>query len=264
VPAALKLQDEYQDSLQVVFIEGSRVTSDQMHAFAIDKGWFDVGTAAMWSKEAPFKTGESVIPSYALLDPTGKVLLKGVTTRDHKKIEEALEEFAKARKKGPKDLPKAVSKQVAEFYKGKPGKALKALSALTAEGSRASSEDQAAAQTAIDTLTAAVERDLKRLDWLLDNGFYAVAEDELSDLRKGLKGADEWTTAVAERSTRLESDELKSERSAEKALLKLQKKLYSKGTGKVSAKSLSAIAEKYPGSQAAARAEALIAVVEAD
>ena len=247
MPAALKMQDEYADSLQVMFVEVGRASEEEMQAFAIDKGWFDVGTDAIWSKERPFSTGESAIPSYALLDETGKVILKGITTRDHKKIEEAIEEHAKARKKGPEDLPKAVAKQVAEFHKGKQGKALVALGDMLAEDSRAQDDEKLAAEQALAALNASLERDLKRVDWLLSNGYFAVAEGRLEDLAKQLKGADEWTAAVAERTTRLESDDLKAERAAEAALLKLEQKLYTKGTDKVSAKSLGGIGEKFPG-----------------
>jgi hypothetical protein len=262
VPLALELQDEYEDILQVVFVESQGATPVRAQQFAIDKGWFNEGTAAMWTTERPFSTGMGGLPSYALLDDTGEVLLKGITTRDHKKIEEAIEDYAKARKKGPADLPKSVAKAVADFHKGKPTKALDTLEGMLAEGSRAKPDEKAGAEKALASLGALLERDLARVDWLLGNGYYAVAEGELEELAKELKGADLWLEKVAERSERLESDELAEERKAEQALLKLEKKLYTKGSDKVSAKSLYAIGDKYPGSRAAARAEALVPVVD--
>ena len=265
MPAALKLQEEFGDTLQTVFVEVGRASSDKMQAFAIDKGWFggDGASQAIWTKERPFDVGTGSIPAFALMDENGKVLLSGTTTRMHSEIEETIEQYAKASKKAPKDLPKAVGKLQVDFFKGKLGAALNAARDLAEVPNTRDAEVQPAAIAAVERFETKLKRELKRADWLIDKGFFAVAEADLKDLQKGLKGCDEYLDMVAERLDTLESDELKSERAAEDALTKLEKKLYTKGTDKVKSKSLTQLAEKYPGTRAAERAQALVAVVEA-
>lgn len=260
---ALKLQEEYQDSMQVVFVEVGRVDNDGMQAFAIDKGWFAASDDAMWTKDRPFDVGAGGIPAYALLDDQGKVLMKGITTADHSKIVEAIEEHAKARGKGRSDLPGAVGKAYGDFWKGKAGKALAEVSALAAEGSRAEAEVLAAAKATVTSMEAALEVQLKRVDWLVENGYFARAETALAALEKSWKGAEAWVAKLQERRTKLGSPDLVTERKAEEALLKIQEKLFAKGTEGVKPKVLSELAQKFPGTKAAARADQLIAVIEA-
>lgn len=263
MPAALKLQEEYKDSLQVLFVEVGNANNPKMQAFAIDKGWYAASGNAMWTKEKPFDSGQKYIPAFVLLDESGKVILSGLTGSMHKEIEELIDEHAKARTKGPEDAPAQVAKLYGEFYKGKAGKALADAMALAADPGRGGEEVQTAAQAAVTIMQASLERELKRADWMLENGFYAVAEAGLDDLSKSLKGADDWLAKVTERADRVRSTELAEERKAEEALAKLEKKLFDKGTDKVSAKSLAAIGEKFPGTKAALRAESLIAIVDA-
>lgn len=263
MPTALKLQEEFKDSLQVVFVETGRVDRDGMQAFAIDKGWFADGSRAMWTKEAPFDPGLGATPSFALLDDSGRVLMKGITTREHSRIVETIEQHAKARTKGPEDVPSKVAKLYGDFAKGKLGKSLSAAAALAADPGRDGEELGNAAKQAVADMEAALERELKRADWLLENGFYAAAEADLSDLAKELKGVDDWSAKVAERQSRLGGAELETERKAEEALVKLEQKVFDKGTDAVKSKALLAIGEKYPGTKAAARAAALAVVVEA-
>ena len=105
MPTALKLQEEFKDSLQTVFVEVGRANDAQMSAFAIDRGWYggDGSDSAIWTKERPFDVGTGSIPAFALMDESGKVILSGTTSRMHKQIEEAIEEHDKARSKAPAD-----------------------------------------------------------------------------------------------------------------------------------------------------------------
>lgn len=265
MPTALKLQEEFKDSLQTVFVEVGRANDAQMSAFAIDRGWYggDGSDSAIWTKERPFDVGTGSIPAFALMDESGKVILSGTTSRMHKQIEEAIEEHDKARSKGPDDLPKSVAKLHVDMAKGKFGASLAAARKLSIDGTARDPEVQPAAALAVEAFESRLSADLKRIDWRIGRGDYDTAESDLKSLQKALKGCDDWIEKVDERLTALESDDLAEERKAAKALSKLEKKLYSKGTDKVKASTLRSLAEKHPGTRAAARAEELAVIVEA-
>ena len=261
MPTAIKLQEEFEDSLQVVFVEVGRANREEMTAFAINREWF--GTNAMWTKHRPFSSGQRVIPAYALLDETGAVLASGVTSRDHSKIEDLIEDHAKQRKKGPKDAPKAVAKLVASYHKGKAAEALAGLEALIAEPGRKDPEEvQAAASAWRDTLTAWIEKDVARLGWFIENGRYDQADERLDALNKSLTGHETWQGRLDEYSASLGDEALKDERDAEQALAKIEAKLFKGGTEKLKESALEKLIDQYPGTHAARRAEEWLPLAE--
>lgn len=254
MPAAIKLQEEFEDILQVVFVEVGRVSRDQMVEFAANREW--LGGQAMWTKHKPFETGLGATPSYGLLSDSGELLAKGITTREHHKIVELIEGYEKQRKKGPDDAPRDVAKLVANYHKGKVADALSGLEALIADPGRKDPELVVAAATAWrDTLTAWVERDLTRLGWLIDNGRYELADERIDDLQKALKGNETFGTRLSAFAEALDDPALDSERKAEEALAKLERKLFEGGTEKFKEKALEDLIHDFPGTHAARRAE---------
>jgi len=127
VPASIKLQEEYGDTVQVVFVAVQGETPQQAQAFALKKKW--LGGRAMWTSERPFDTGLKGIPATVLVSSAGDVLF--VEYPIESKLKDLIEEDLKAKEKGPKDAPDPVRKAWAEFGKGNWGKAVKGEAALT-------------------------------------------------------------------------------------------------------------------------------------
>lgn len=86
MPATLALQQEFADSLQVLFVApaGSRA---ELEAFGAERGWFE--TEAMWTHEAPLQPSTRY-PWFALLSPEGRVLLEGSASAQQQAIRDSL------------------------------------------------------------------------------------------------------------------------------------------------------------------------------
>lgn len=264
MPAALKLQEEYPDDLQVVFVEvQNRVGETQVEAFTYDRKWRSSGLA-MWTREKPFDHGQKGIPAYALLDDDGKVLRTGITTADHHEIVKTIEQRVKERAKGPDDAPSAVAKLWKEFRKGKAGKALAGAEALVEDpGKKDPEQVVAAAKAALETWRAELSAEIGRASWAVENGHFDRAEEVLGKLSKSLGGHGELADRVAELQEKLKADDLKAERAAAAALAKVEAKLNDKGIDASHAKALQKVLDEHAGTKAAVRAEHLLSVVEA-
>lgn len=248
MPTAIKLQAEFGDALQVIFVESQGAKPDQAERFALERKW--MGTRAMWTSERPFSTGTGGLPSLVLLDQDGVVLESGLNSRIGGAVEDHIEAFLKDRKKFPKDRPKALKKAWTYAQKGKLADAVAELAELEAEGDEAA----AAATTMRQELERKVDARFTAITWMLDNGYPLEGADALETLAGQVDEHEAWTARAAELTERLEGEAMETELDAAKALAKLVEKLYADGPDEKLAKKLTKLAEQHAGTKVAARA----------
>jgi tetratricopeptide (TPR) repeat protein len=248
VPTAIKLQAEYSDILQVIFVESQGAKPADGERFVLDQKW--LGTQAMWTTEPPFSTGGNGLPSCALLSADGTVLLAGSNYAIGGKLEDELEAFAKARKKFPKDLPKDLKKAWTYALKGKLADAVAELDELEAEGGEAAT----AAVTYRARLKEGVESRFTAITWMLENGFPLEATAAVEQLAAEVEDHADWSDRCSELVLRLESEAMEPELEAAEALAKLESKLFEEGRDEKLAKKLLKLAESHSGTKVAERA----------
>jgi len=253
---SIKLQEEYGDKVQVVFVSVGKDTPDQVQAFALKKKW--LGGRAMWTSEPPFETGMKTIPAAVLVSSQGEVLVVGDPGEIHGKIVDLIDEDLDQQRKGPKDAPDAVKKAYAEFAKGGWAKAI-AAAQLVVDKPPAKDADAtvAAAKAALESFNKSIESRFALVDKLVEVGQFDRALAELDAIGKAVKGHAELSGRQAEALAKVNGPDLAAERDAAAELAKLEKKLYANGPEDGSAKQLRAFAEKHSGTKAAARAEYL-------
>ena len=107
-----------------------------------------------------------------------------------------------------------------------------------------------------------MEGKLGRVEFQIENGYPLEAVEAVDELLDGLKGSGEFLTRAQALESRLESEEMKPELDAARALAKLEKKLFDDGGGSRYVKKLEKLAEQYAGTRSAERARHLARVVE--
>jgi len=254
VPTALKLQEEYGESLAVVFVESQNSGADKVASFALDRGW--LGGGALWTSEAPFRTAGNGLPKFALLSASGEVILSGSSSALHSAMKDAIAAEVKALRKGPASAPRALRKAWAERSKGNYSKAVGIASDLIEKPSTAD-DLRSAAAAFVETTASQVQSRLDRARWMLDNGYLMEAEAMLAQLSKGIGGLEEEEAAAQELRAEIAAPDNAAELKAEKALSKLEAKLYEKGADSKMVKSLNKFIAKHEGTKAAERAQAL-------
>jgi hypothetical protein len=247
VPASLKLQEEYGDQIQVIFVESQGATPAAAEKFAFQRSW--LSGPSMWTSERPFNTGSGGLPNFALLSHDGEVLLKGNPMAMKGQIEEAIEAEVRKGKKAPEGTPKALEKAWKEFRKGEYAKAIALAKKAGAKAEMA--EDSA---TTVELFEARAGAALEEVKWCMENGYLTQAEDRLKVLSKSLKGQDELVTRASALEEELGSEAYEAEWAACKAFEKLMSKVNRKGADERTGKSLEAIAEKHPGTKNGERA----------
>ncbi len=247
---SLKLQAEYGDDLQVLFVEVQGASDNGAAGFALKKKW--LGTQAMWTTERPFDLDLDGIPQFGLLSPEGQIVLSGYTMEHSSEIEESIAELVKSARKPRKDLPKEVAKAVVEANAGAQAKALGLLDALLADP--AAADAHADAQEVRAEIEAGIDRSLARVSWLLEHGYPQEAQALHTSLTKGLKGLAPRAQALADLTARLESEAVQKELAAAKVLSKAEEKFYVEGPSEKARRSLEKIAESHAGTQVAVRA----------
>jgi len=252
VPAAIRLQEEYGDKIQVLLVE-CQGSDDQA---IVDKQlmykWLGGNTA--WTKERPFHVESPGLPYFALLDADGKIVMSGLTNSMHTQIKESIAEMVKNSKKASGDLPKPVGKAMVDVRKGDYAKANAVLNKLIAKpGGPDPAALQTAAQTAQGQLMARAEGEVKRAVWMAKNGYPVAAVDLNKSLLKRAKGLPGIQDQMAELNELLTSDEMKAEIAAAKELNKLELKFYDDYKGKFK-KKFQKIVEKYGHTAVANRA----------
>lgn len=252
MPAAIRLQEEYGDKIQVLLVECQNSSDKEIVKKQLMYKW--LGGNAAWTKERPFRVDSPGLPYFALLDADGRVVMTGLTNSMHTQIKESIAEMVKNAKKAPADLPKPVGKAVVDIRKGEYVKANAVLAKLIEKpGGSDPAALQAAAQTAQTQLLAAAEGELKRAQWMAKNGYPVAAMDLHKSLAKRAKGLPGLQEQLKELGDMLTSADMKDEVSAAKELNKLESKFYEDYKGKYRKKFLK-IAEKYGSTAVAARA----------
>lgn len=254
---SIKMQAEYGSDLQVIFVEVQGASDKLAAAFALEKKW--LGGGAMWTTERPFDVDLDGIPQFGLLSPEGELVLSGYTMEKTSQIEETIAELVKSAHKPSKDLPKDVAKAVVDARSGSYAKALAALDGILADPE--ASGDHAAAQAARGEIEISIARAFTRAGWLLDHGYPLEAQALYDSLAKNLKGDAARAEALAGLAQRFASEAGLAELAAGKALDKVEKKVYAEGPSDKAKKSLEKVATSHAGTQVAARAKELAAIV---
>jgi hypothetical protein len=230
VPAALKMKEEYGDDLQIIFVHAQAATFEQSVDFALKREWLQHDV--IWTSHRIFNTGGGGLPSFALLDGQGQVILKGSSNSLKGKMEDEIERMVKESGDGPSDVPKPVGKIYKELGKGNHAKALVLAEKLKAKpGSKDTTVVLAATEAAITNITADLDGQLKRADWLLENGYPIQAQEIVQGLVKGVKGNEAMSTKVDDGLAKFTSEEVQAQLAADKTLTKLQSKMFSDGSG---------------------------------
>jgi hypothetical protein len=251
VPASIKMQEQFGDDLQVVFVESQKASRPMADNFVLRRRW--LGGRAMWTGERPVSVPGSSLPKCALLSSAGELLLQGDPLKLHGELEEAITAEIKRGKQAPDDLPRSLQKAWKEFAKGKAAKAL----AMASKIADAGGPDAEAAVGVYELFERRSEASLQRVEWLMDNGQYARADELAGELKKTFKGAEDLYAKASDLAKRLDGPELRSEREAEKLLVRLERKLYAEGDDAKLLKDLARFAEKHAGSRVGKRAQVL-------
>jgi len=253
VPASIKLQQEFGDALQVLFVECQGADLEKSEAFAWRQKW--MGTRAIWTDERPLEVAGSGLPKFALLDTEGKLLLEGNPLAMKKQIEEAIAEQVKKATSAPAGTPDKLAKTWARFVKGDIAAALAECEKLGTDASLAEP-----AKTLRAEMMTRAEGKIARGQWLVTNGYVAEASEHFAGLAKAVKGSHELESKISDELTRLQAPDktLSAEAEASKALASLQQKMVKdKAFEDANVKALQKLAEKHAGTKAAERAARL-------
>jgi len=222
VPHSIKLQEEHGDDLAVLFVEVQGTPRAQADAFALGKEW--LGTQALWTTESPFRLDVRGIPQFALLSPTGEVVLAGHNSALQSQLDDAIEDMVRSIGKGPEELPRKLARAWGTIGSGDYEDALEEAEELIEDG-----DDEAEVEGArrlVEVLNERVSSRIRRIGWMLDNGYPLDAEDQLEDLTKAVGERFGVAEDLAELEARLESDEFELEIEAAKRLARIERKLF--------------------------------------
>lgn len=247
MPASIKLQQEYEGDLAVIFVESQGTSEAKTESFIMGKGWF--GNDSMWTHERPLDSGIKGLPQFVLLSADGKVLAKGnsMTSRDKDLIAEEID-----RAKGaPEGADKAFKKAWKEFAKGNSGKAIAEARKLGEKKPELADE----ATSTIETFEARLAAQLKRVEWMLANGYPSRAEGILDGTLAGLKGVEgALVESARELETRFSSEEIERELEADKKIGRALEKLFEDGRDEKLFEKVEKVAGEFAGTKVAERA----------
>lgn len=252
MPSAIKKAREFGDDLAIIFVESQGATQERMERFAWDRGW--MGTTSMWTREAPFRTGSRGLPNFALIGADGKILMKGHPMSMQSKVVKAIEEEIKKGKGAPDGAPRSLKSAYKALAKGDYSKALASAGKIAARAG----DDAAAAQAFVEAADTRFDKNLKRVEYLLSNG-YALRADALYDeLRAGAKGNDDLEARAAALAGSMASDEVADEMKLDKTFSKIEEKLHEDGLDEKLLKKVRKLAEKNEGSRVMQRARRIL------
>ena len=257
VPGAIKLKDKYGEDLQVILAEVGGASENQLGSYALGKKW--LGSEVMWTTEQPVRRESSEVPYFALLSPEGVIVDEGISTESTSKLDDAIGQLVKNTSKAPRELPRELGKAVIELNAGNYGKArAMAQKAMAAAGDDGVKLNEA--KRVLDMVSARLDVRVKRIRWMLDSGYPIEAGDLLNKLEKSIKGWEEREKQMADLLDELDTPEMKLEIEAEKALKKIEHKLFADPDVRW-VKNLQRIVEKYPRTKTAERAKQLAKIV---
>lgn len=249
MPTSTKLQEQYGDDVQVIFVECQGTAKDVYEAFAWKMKW--MGNRAMWTTERPIPTKGNGLPETALIGVDGSVVMQGNPGDFGKKFEEAVAAEIKKSKEAPAGTPNELKKAWQLFNKGD-------LAGAVAECDKLANDASATAKAEFEKRTGAR---IARAKWLVDNGYAAEAEKLVAALEKSVGTHAELAPKVAEQRKRLGAPEFAAERDADKAYASFVAKVAKeKPFEDANVKKAQAIATKYPGTKTAARIERFVAL----
>ncbi len=253
MPASVKLQEQYGDDVQVLFVECQNTPQDVYEAFAWKMKW--MGNGAMWTAERPISTKGSGLPETAVLGIDGTVLLQGHPGDFGKKLEETIAAEIKKSKQPPAGTPKELEKAWTSFLKGD-------VAAAFAECDKLGSD---AAKAAKAEFSARTFGRIERAKRMLESGDVTEADALAAKLAKSVKGVAELETKLAELTTKLASADVGAERDADKAFDSFtndvaKKKPFEPG----SVKRAEGLAKKHAGTKNGKRFERFVALAKID
>lgn len=250
MPASVKLQEEYGDDVQVIFVECQNTEKDVFEAFAWKMKW--MGNNALWTNERVVPTVGKGLPEVAVIGIDGAILLQGYPGDLGKKLHEAVANEIKKAKEAPEGTPATLKKAWTAFQKGDVSAALAECDKLGEEGAAARAEFVARTQGRIE-----------RAKRLLESGDVAQGEKLIDSLAKACKGDAELAAKVAELSTKLASPELAAEREAAKAWSSFVAKIAKeKPFDEGNVKKAQGLADKHKGTKNGERAARFVALAK--
>lgn len=250
------MQNEFGDAVQVILVESQGASEEDAAAFALKHKW--LGNRAIWTTERPFSTGSNGLPSYALISPSGQVVLTGNSASDHSKIQKAVEEMLKKGSSAPAETDDSVVRLYRELDKGNLAKVVAEAQKIAAKAAGKEPALEAAAKAVEAAAGAKFDRGLARVHWLASNSRLMQAQEAQEALTKAVKGHADFEARAAELSKLFEGPEVQQALAAERELSQLEKELFApdlKDPAKV-AKKLRKFALANPGSKLAERADA--------
>lgn len=261
MPAAVKLQGEYGDAIQVILVHAQAATEEESIAFALRMKW--LGNRAIWTSERPFSTGGSGLPSYALLGPDGRVALVGNSASDHSKIQNAIAEMVKKGSSAPEGAAAAVAKA---FKLMDQGDFAKAAAEARKVAAKSEGKDAAAFEAATKLqgeISAKVGREAARVRALAERHAWIAAASLHEALVQGVAGEAMLEDAVRDLAALFEGPEVQQAMTAEKELLRLAADAYAAGKEEKAAKKLRKFANEHSGTKLGDRAARLASLAEA-
>jgi hypothetical protein len=256
------MQSEYGDAVQVILVESQGATDEDAQAFALKHKW--LGNRAIWTTERPFSTGGNGLPMYALISPTGEVVLTGNTASDHSKISKAVEEMLKKGSSAPTGTADSVAKIYRDLDRGNLAKVVMEAQKVAAKAAGKEPAVEAAAKAVEAAASAKLDRQIARVKWLASNGRLLNAQSAHEALTKSVKGYADFESRTAELSKLFEGPEVQQTLALERELAQMEEELFAedlKDPLKV-AKKLRKFAAESGDSKAGKRAEALAVMAE--
>jgi thiol-disulfide isomerase/thioredoxin len=254
IPETLRLQSKYGEDLHLLFAETGGASENQVLSFALSKGW--LGSRAMWTTELPLVREGKDVPYFALLSAEGDIVLEGIATERASEIETSLDQLVKDGEKAPREVSRELAKALAESSEGNFARAhelaLKELEEAGPEGGAKAQE----AKRVLEQIDERLDLKVKQLRWMLENGYPIEAGEAILKLGKSLKGWQERENQLAGFAEELETPEMKLELEAQKALQKIERKVFEDPDVRW-VKNLQRIVEKYPRTKTAERAKKL-------
>lgn len=249
MPSSVKIQEQYGDDVQVIFVECQNTPKDVYEAFAWKSKW--MGNGAWWTAERPMPTKGNGLPETALIGIDGTILMQGHPGNFGKKLEEAIAAEVKKSKSAPAGTPKALEGAWKAWAKGEIGAAI-------AECDKVGGAD---ADKAKATFIARAEARIARAKWMIENGFLAAAEKDLEAVERAVKGHADLSAKISEQKAKLGGTELTNEREADKAFASFVAKVAKKKPFDAgSVREAEGLAKKFAGTKTAARIERFVAL----
>lgn len=252
MPASIKMKEEYGDGLTVLFVESQNTSEEKTASFILEHRW--MGADTLWTNEHPFSTSSRGLPSFAVISADGKVLATG--NHMGSKEKDLIEQEVKAASGPPEGTNKAFKSAWKDFSKGKYGKAIVEANKVGAKKPDLAEE----AAATVEQFGKRIQSQFDSINWSIENGFAVEAQDRVSDLVKGLKGADELYASAQELEQRFESEDMELELEAGEIIGKTLEKLFEDGKDEKLFSKLEKLADKYSSTKAAVRARKIVAM----